>query len=183
MDSGLAPSARPGMTALFLLRRAARARCRTCGRGVERAVGQPVPDLAAAEQRNSEIAAHLELLTIGSEAHERAIDLAVARVHDRPVLVRIAVALHPSDQRQALHRTAFVRALALVADPVWVLAGLKEDLDDLALIDAVAFLDLEPALGLTAVLVHLFPQTRSCRLGGGNGRRCGSDDEDGTHQD
>src|SRR6184192_1405480 len=123
MDSGLAPSARPGMTALFLLRRAAGARCRTCGRGAERAVGQPVPDLAAAEQRNSEIAAHLELLTIGSEAHERAIDLAVARVHDRPVLVR----------------------------------------------NAVAFLDLEPALGLTAVLVHLFPQTRSCRLGGGNG--------------
>ena len=69
-------------------------------RGCQRVVGQPVPDLAAAEQRNAEIAAHLELLAVGAELHQRAIDRAVARVHDRAVLVGGSVALHALDQRR-----------------------------------------------------------------------------------
>ena len=88
------------------------------GAGSMRAVGQPVPDLAAAEQRNAEIAAHLELLAVGAQLHERAIDRAVARVHDRAVLVGQPLALHALDQREAQHRRAPLRAFALVADPV-----------------------------------------------------------------
>src|SRR5437764_1425003 len=102
-------------------------------RGSERVVGQPVPNLAAAEQRDAEIAADLELLAVGAELHERAIDRAVARIHDRPVLVSVAVALHALDEGEAEHRLAALIAFAFIAYPVLVLAGLEEHLHDSAL--------------------------------------------------
>src|SRR5262249_42006127 len=134
--------------------------------GGERVVGQPVPDLALPEQRNAEIAAHLELLAVRADAHQRAIDRAVARIQDGPVLVRQSIAPHAFDHRQAEHRFASVRAFAPVARPVLVLAGLEEDFDDAAFVDPVALDDLEPALGLTGLVVDLLPQARGGRLGG-----------------
>ena len=74
------PGSGPGMTRrrpppLLLLLRAALGGGPGCRRlGSERVVGQPVPDLAAAEQRNAEIAAHLELLAIRAEFHQRAVN-------------------------------------------------------------------------------------------------------------
>src|SRR4051794_35361771 len=146
--------------ALLLLLRGGALGCgpRACRLRSERIVGQPVPDLAAAEQRNAEIAAHLELLTIRAELHQRAVNRSIARIHDRPILVGHSVALHSLDQRQSQHRSAFLGAFALVADPVLVLAGLLEDLDDVAFVGTVALDDLEPALGLSGVLIDLLPQ-------------------------
>src|SRR5262249_49701752 len=142
---------------LFLLRRGRALPRRARALGAQRIVGQPVPHLAAAEQRNAEIAAHFELVAIGTEAHQRAIDRAVARVHDRPVFIGISVAAHPLDQRQAQHRRALLRAFPPLADPLLVFAGLEEDFDEIAPVNAVALRDLEPALGLAGVIVDLLP--------------------------
>src|SRR6478735_4713585 len=121
----------------------------------ERIVGQPVPDLAAAEQRNAEIAAHLELLTVRTELHQRAVNRPIARIHDRPILVGHSVPLHSLDQRQSQHRSAFLGAFALAADPILILAGPLEDLDEVAFVGTVPLDDLEPALGLPGVLIDL----------------------------
>src|SRR6516162_8865744 len=142
---------------LFLLWRGHALRRRARALRAERIVGQPVPCLGAAEQRDAEIAAHFELAAVGTEAHQRAIDRAVARVHDRPVFIGIAVAPHPLDQRQAQHRRALLRAFAPVADPILVFTGLEEDFDEIAHVNAVALRDLEPALGLAGVIVDLLP--------------------------
>src|SRR5436190_6500784 len=108
--------------ALLLLWRGATARRGARALGGERVIGQPVPDLALPEQRNAEIAAHLELLAVRADAHQRAIDRAVARIQDGPVLVRQSIAPHAFDHRQAEHRFASVCAFAPVASPVLVLA-------------------------------------------------------------
>src|SRR6476619_271981 len=104
--SGSEPPSGPGRTRsqasllllLLLLLRAALG-CGPRARRLvsERIVRQPVPDLAAAEQRNAEIAAHLELLTIRTELHQRAVNRPIARIHDRPILVGHSVPLHSLD--------------------------------------------------------------------------------------
>src|SRR5262249_1153474 len=142
---------------LFLLRRARALRCRARTLSPHRTLRHPVPSLAAAEQRNAEVAAPFELVAVGTKLHQRAIDRAVARVHDRPVFIGIAVAAHPLDQRQAQHRRALLRAFAPVANPILVFARFEEDLDDIAHVDAVALRDLEPALGLAGIVVDLLP--------------------------
>src|SRR4029079_7788478 len=153
----------PGMTRrrpsllLFLLRPALGGGPGRRRLGSERVVGEPVPDLAAAEQRNAKIAAHLKLLTVRTEFHQRAVDRAIARIHDRPVRVGQAVPSHPLDQRQSQNRCTLVRAFAFAADPILVLTGLEEDLDDIALVNTIALHDLEPTLGLAGVLVDLLP--------------------------
>src|SRR5262249_47803961 len=152
--------------ALPLLRPRGAARCGTRVPGAKRVIGNPVPDLALPEQCDTEITAHLERLAIRTEAHQGAIDLAVARVHDRSALVRQSVSLHPPDERQALHRTSLIGALALVADPIRVLARLEEDFGEGAFVDSVALRDLEPAFGLAGSFVDLFPEAYGRRLGG-----------------
>src|SRR3954463_6156334 len=158
---------RPRASSLLLLLRAALG-CgpRTCRLRSERIVGQPVPDLAAAEQRNAEIAAHLELLAIRTELHQGAVNRSIARIHDRPILVGHSVALHSLDQRQSQHRRAFLGAFALVADPILILAGPLEDLDEVAFVGTVPLDDLEPALGLPRVLIDLLPQAHGRGVGG-----------------
>src|SRR6478609_7776992 len=161
--AGLEPPSGPGRMRsqasplLLLLRSALGCGPRARRLRSERIVGQPVPDLAAAEQRNAKIAAHLELLTVRTEFHQRAVDRAIARIHDRPVLVGQAVPSHPLDQRQSQNRCTLFRAFAFAADPILVLTGLEEDLDDIALVNAIALHDLEPTLGLAGVLVDLLP--------------------------
>src|SRR5215471_3494419 len=127
------------MLGLPLLRRAARRGTRVPG--AERVIGKPAPDLALPEQCDTEITAHLERLAIRTESHQGAIDLAVARVHDRSALVRRSVSLHPPDERQALHRPSLISALTLVADPIRVLTGLEEDFGEGAFVDSVALRD------------------------------------------
>src|SRR5262245_44657227 len=170
------PGSSPGMTSregrglLFLLRGALGGeRLRS-----ERVVGQPVPDLGAAEQRNAEIAAHFELLAVGAELHQRAVDRPVARIHDGSVLIAQPVALHSLDQCEPEHRGALLRSFAFFADPVLVFARLEEDLDDIAYVDAAAFRDLEPAFGLARALVDLLPQPDRGLLGGPNRNRSGA---------
>ncbi len=58
----------------------------------------------------------------------------------------VSSAPHALDERQAHHRLAAIGALALVANRVLVLAGLEEDFDDGAIVDAVVLGDSEPAL-------------------------------------
>src|SRR3954471_830281 len=189
--AGLEPPSGPARTRsqasplLLLLRAAFGCGPRARGLRSERIVGQPVPDLAAAAPRNAEIAAHLELLAIRAELHQRAVNRSIARIHDRPILVGHSVALHSLDQRKSQHRSAFLGAFALVADPILILAWLLEDLDDVAFVGAVALNDLEPALGLPGVLVDLFPQAHGCRVGGAQrdargGHHCDSAQRDGT---
>ncbi len=149
-------------------------------RRLHRVVGEPVPVLAAAQDGDAEIAAHFERLAVVAELHLGVVDRAVARIHDRPVLVGGPVALHALDQRESEHRAPLLRAFAFLANPVLVLAGLEEDLDDVAFIDAVVLRDLEPALGLSGFLVDLLPQphgrghvgcTRRQDRGGVDGRQ------------
>src|SRR5262250_3245146 len=157
------------------------------GRRRQRVVGQPVPDLASPEQRDAEISPHLELLAVRAEPHQRAIHLAVARIHDGAVLVAEPVALHVLDQREPEHRLAPLVALAPVADPglliAGLLAGLREHLDDVALVDPVALADLEPAFSLAGILVHLLPQPDRAGLGGRQRHRANQDSEDDTRAD
>src|SRR5712692_9598815 len=178
-ESSISDSAAVRVFWLFLLRRRGAGTWRrgaSSRRRIHRVVGQPVPDLAAAKERYAEIAADLELLAVGAHLHERAIDRSVARVHDGPVLVGQALSVHSFDQREAQHRCSPLGALALVADPVRILAGLEEDFDDGALVDAIPLGDAEPAFGLAGVLVDLFPEAHGrwlARRGGGHDRsRC-----------
>src|SRR5262249_24854197 len=168
------------MSALPLLRRRA-ARCGTRVSGAERVIGKPVPDLALPEQCDTEITAHLERLAIRSEAHQGAIDLAVARVHDRSALVSQSVSLHPPDERQALHRPSLIGALTLVADPIRVLTGLEEDFGEGAFEDSIALRDLEPAFGLAGPFVGLFPKACGRRLGGAQRQGPNIEEENEPH--
>ena len=83
---------------------------------------------------------------------------------DPPVIEPAAP--HALDQGQAQHRLAAVGAFAFVAGPILVLSRLEEDFDDGAFVDAAALGDLEPALRLAGVLVHLLPQTHGRGFGG-----------------
>src|ERR1700758_417073 len=60
--------------------------------GGERAVRQSMPHLALAQERNTEIAPHRQLLAVGAELHERVVDGAVARIENRSALVGKTIA-------------------------------------------------------------------------------------------
>src|SRR4051812_49197917 len=131
---------------------------------VERGIGQPGPDLGFAQQRNAQIPTHRKLLAIGAQVHARAVERAVARVEDFPVLVGEPLPLHALDERDAELRGVLLLAIALRAAPARrILSGLRKHPDDLALIGPVPVRDAEPAFRL-AGRVALFPEARGGRL-------------------
>src|SRR5215471_11692104 len=87
-----------------------------------RALGQALPDLVHAKERNAEIAAQRERLAIGTECHDRAVDLAVARIDDGAVLVFEALPLHAANQRKTQQGRVFAVVLAAAADLVGIFA-------------------------------------------------------------
>src|SRR5580692_1581323 len=137
----------------MLTHRAAR-RCgarplRTLGK---RIIRQPIPNLAATEQRNGEITSHFQLLPVRTEAHQRTVEGAIARIRDGAVIVRVSVPPHPLDEGQPQKTSAGTLARGA-------------DLHEGTLIDASALRDLEPALGPAGPLVHLLPQAHGREVG------------------
>src|ERR1700738_5314931 len=100
----------------MLTHRAAR-RCgarplRTLGK---RIIRQPIPNLAATEQRNGEITSHFQLLPVRTEAHQRTVEGAIARIRDGAVIVRVSVPPHPLDEGQPQKTSAGTLAQASIS--------------------------------------------------------------------
>ena len=138
---------------------------RTGKRGNRRVVGEAPPHFILSQQRDAEIAANSESLAVGTQAHGRAIDRAVARIENRAVLVGEPISAHAFDESQSEHRRVFLFALALGAAPLlWIFtARLRKNLDDLSFKLALALRDPKPSLGLAGI-AELFPQAGRGRL-------------------
>src|SRR5262249_3172014 len=138
---------------------------RTGKRGNRRVVGEAPPHFILSQQRDAGIAANSESLAVGTQAHGRAIDRAVARIENRAVLVGEPVSAHAFDESQSEHRRVLLFALALGAAPLlWVFtARLRKNLDDLSFKLALALRDPKPSLGLAGI-AELFPQAGRGRL-------------------
>src|SRR5262249_42066923 len=138
---------------------------RTGKRGNRRVVGEAPPHFILSQQRDAEIAANSESLAVGTQAHGRTIDRAVARIENRAVLVGEPVSAHAFDESQSEHRRVLLFALALGAAPLlWVFtARLRKNLDDLSFKLALALRDPKPSLGLAGI-AELFPQPARRRL-------------------
>ena len=104
------------------------------------------------EQRNGEITSHFQLLPVRTEAHQRTVEGAIARIRDGAVIVRVSVPPHPLDEGQPQKTSAGTLARGA-------------DLHEGTLIDASALRDLEPALGPAGPLVHLLPQAHGREVG------------------
>src|SRR5690242_14155080 len=98
-----------------------------------------MPDFVHPEKRNSKIAPQREPLAIRTHSHHGAIDLAVTRVDDIPVLVLQSQSLHAADQRETQERRipAIVRASA--TSRVGLVTGPGKQLRYGAFVSAIAF--------------------------------------------
>src|SRR6185369_16751766 len=127
-------------------------------------IRQPVPGLVLAEQRDAQIAAHGQRLTVRAEAHLSLIDLAVARIEDGAILVFKPLALHVSNDGNSEHRRILAVVGASYADRIGIFPGLWEGFGKDAFEDSLVIYYQKPSHRL-AVLC-LLPQPRSRRVGG-----------------
>src|ERR1700704_5996574 len=136
------------------------------GRGtLQSIVGNSAPDLTLPQQRNAEIAANGELISVRAQLHSRTVDRTIAWIENRSVLVSQATSPHASDERDASHWRILLLALATRAAPlrrVW-LSGLRKHLYDLPFESTAALHDTKPGFGATRC-IHFFPQASSSRL-------------------
>src|SRR4029078_4144084 len=96
------------------------------GKRGSRRIRQPIPGLILAEQRDAQIAAHSQRLTVRAEAHLSLIDLTVARTEAGAILVFKPLALHVSNDGNSEHRRILAVVGASRADRIRVFAGLWE---------------------------------------------------------
>ena len=135
-------------------------------------VGQPLPDLILAEQREPHIAAHGQRLAVRAQRHLRLVDFAVARIEHVAVLVFQSVALHVADEGQSEPGLVLAIVGAFGAERVRVFAGLHKHFGDRALEhDAVAIDHQKPAVRLA--VLGLLPQPGGGGTGLHGGGRCG----------
>src|SRR5262249_22209913 len=131
------------------------------------------------EQRDAEIAAQIQRLTVRADLHVGVIDLAVARIEDVAVLVfELALALHVADEGEAEERLVLAIVLAFAANNV-LLARLPKHLGESALEGPVVLDDQHPDDGLA--VLDLLPQAggrwfRRRRAGRETERRRAADD-------
>jgi hypothetical protein len=104
------------------------------------------------EQRNGEITSHFQLLPVRTEAHQRTVEGAIARIRDGAVIVRVPFRRIPLMRGQPQKTSAGTLARGA-------------DLHEGTLIDASALRDLEPALAPAGPLVHLLPQAHGREVG------------------
>ena len=109
------------------------------------------------EERDRDISPDRELLPVLAQVHPGVIDVAVARIENRAVLVFLAVATHLLDDGQPEHRRVLLLAFAFRADGVRLLARLLRHLDEPALVKAVDLGEVEPGAEFP-VVVDLLPE-------------------------
>src|SRR5205807_390509 len=94
----------------------------------------------------------------------RVVDRAIARIENRPILVRESISLHILYECDTEHGGIVLLTFAFRAAQFrWVFSGFRKYLDDLPLIDSPALGDSKPRFGPTG-RIHLFPETGSGRL-------------------
>src|SRR5690606_347825 len=124
------------------------------------------PGLRAPEQRQADVAAHLELLPAVGQPHLAPVDLAVVRVEDAAAVEQVRlvrVLADAGDDRHALHRLVLAVVGALVADRIGLLG---QDLLDLPADHAFLLGDADQRLRLLRLVVDVLPEPdrRSGRL-------------------
>ena len=145
-----------------------------------RRIRQTGPDLILAEQRDAEIAAHRQRLSVGTERHLGLVDLAVARIEHVAVLVFQAVALHVADEGEAEPRRILAIVGAFRADRIGRIARLEKKLGERAFEDAVVIDHQKPSDRLA--LLELLPQPGRRRLRGLRGKLGGKREPDHDRQ-
>src|SRR5690348_3085584 len=136
------------------------------------------PHLRPAEQRNADVAVHVQLLAAIGQLQFDLVGLAVVRVEDLAAVPLVAILLHAPHDGHALDRLVVARTFALVADRMRTLLGEQHLLDDPLQRAVWCLADLDDGFGLAGFVVHLRPGSdgrvlcgRSRRFVGGERRR------------
>src|SRR6266581_8943115 len=132
--------------------RAALARCPTLsGRRIlvdhgpvelrHRALGQALPDLIHAQQRNAEVAAHGQRLAVRAQRHDGVVDLAIARIENVAVFIFQAVPPHATHKRQPKQRGVLAVTHAMGTSWIGLVTGSRKQLGDRPFKNAAAAFD------------------------------------------
>src|SRR5690242_19316096 len=105
-----------------------------------------LPHLAATQQREADVAVHVELLPTLEHAQLDLVGLAVVRVEDLAAVPHVTVAGDAPHDGHALDRLVLALTVALAADRVRAVVRLQH-LEHLGLQFAVLFGDLHDRLG------------------------------------
>src|ERR1041384_4799057 len=82
------------------------------------------PDLAAAEERDADEAAHVELLAAVDQLHSGAINFSVFRIECFPALIFVALFRESPENRHPQHRLITPRAFTFLAARRWIVSRL-----------------------------------------------------------
>lgn len=107
-------------------------------------IGQTIPDFVVSQDRNTHIAAKRKGLTVGTDGHVRAVNLAIARIEDVTTLVFQAVPFHSPDKGKAQERLMLAIIHAFRANCAGIIPRLEKSLCDGPFISAVALEDQYP---------------------------------------